>query len=45
MKAIFDKSELSADEKLMEATHYGMHRLCERPRGLGTAGLSHLPQC
>jgi len=35
MKAIFDKDELSADEKLMEATHYGMRRLRERAKGLG----------
>lgn len=35
MKAIFDKEELSADEKLMEVTHYGMRRLRERAKGLG----------
>jgi hypothetical protein len=35
MKAIFDKEDLSADEKLMEATHYGMRRLRERSKGLG----------
>lgn len=35
MKAIFDKSELSADEKLIEATHYGMRRLRERSKGIG----------
>lgn len=35
MKAILDKEELSADEKLMEATHYGMRRLRERAKGLG----------
>lgn len=35
MKAIFDKEELSADEKLMEVTHYGMRRLRERSKGLG----------
>jgi len=35
MKAIFDKEELSADEKLMEVTHFGMRRLRERAKGLG----------
>ena len=35
MKAIFDKEELSVDEKLIEATHYGMRRLRERSKGLG----------
>lgn len=35
MKAIFDRQGLSADEKLMEATHYGMRRLRERSKGLG----------
>ena len=35
MKAIFDREELSTDEKLMEATHYGMRRLRERSKGLG----------
>jgi len=35
MKAIFDKEELSADEKLIEATHYGMRRLRERSKGMG----------
>ncbi|PKO11591.1 MAG: hypothetical protein CVU39_28485 [Chloroflexi bacterium HGW-Chloroflexi-10] len=35
MKAIFDKEELSADEKLMEVTQYGMRRLHERAKGLG----------
>ncbi len=35
MKAIFDQDGLSADEKLMEATHYGMRRLRERAKGLG----------
>lgn len=35
MKAIFDREELSADQKLMEATHYGMRRLYERSKGLG----------
>jgi ketosteroid isomerase-like protein len=35
MKAIFDQEGLSADEKLMEATHYGMRRLRERAKGLG----------
>jgi hypothetical protein len=35
MKAILDKEGLSADEKIMEATHYGMRRLRERSKGLG----------
>jgi hypothetical protein len=35
MRAIFDRQELSADEKLMEVTHYGMRRLRERSKGLG----------
>lgn len=35
MKAIFDQEDLSADQKLMEATHYGMRRLRERAKGLG----------
>lgn len=35
MKAILDKDELSADEKLIEATHYGMRRLRERSKGIG----------
>jgi hypothetical protein len=35
MKAIFDQEGLSADEILMEATHYGMRRLRERAKGLG----------
>jgi len=35
MKAIFDQEGLSADEKLMEATHYGMRRLRERSKGIG----------
>jgi hypothetical protein len=35
MKAIFDREELSADEKLMEVTHYGIRRLRERSKGLG----------
>ncbi len=35
MKAIFAKEGLSADEKLMEVTHYGMRRLRERAKGLG----------
>jgi hypothetical protein len=35
MKAIFDQEGLSADEKLMEVTHYGMRRLRERAKGLG----------
>lgn len=35
MKAIFDKEDLSVNEKLMEATHYGMRRLYERSTGPG----------
>lgn len=35
MKAILDQEGLSADEKLMEATHYGMRRLRERAKGPG----------
>ena len=35
MKAIFDREGLSADEKLMEVTHYGMRRLRERAKGIG----------
>jgi hypothetical protein len=35
MKAIFDREGLSVDEKLMEATHYGMRRLRERSKGIG----------
>ncbi len=35
MKAIFDQEGLTADQKLMEATHYGMRRLRERAKGLG----------
>ncbi len=35
MKAILEQEGLSADEKLMEATHYGMRRLRERAKGLG----------
>ena len=35
MKAIFDQEGLSADEKLIEATHYGMRRLRERSKGIG----------
>jgi hypothetical protein len=35
MKAIFDREELTADQKLMEATHYGIRRLYERSKGLG----------
>ncbi|MCU0485411.1 MAG: nuclear transport factor 2 family protein [Anaerolineales bacterium] len=35
MKNIFDREGLSTDEKLMEATHYGMRRLRERSKGTG----------
>jgi hypothetical protein len=35
MKAIFDREGLTADQKLMEATHYGIRRLYERSKGLG----------
>lgn len=31
----FNQEGLSADEKLMEATHYGMRRLRERFKGIG----------
>lgn len=35
MKAIFDREDLSADQKLMEATHYGIRRMYERSKGSG----------
>lgn len=35
MKAMFDQEGLTADQKLMEITHYGMRRLRERSKGLG----------
>jgi hypothetical protein len=35
MKNFFDKEDLSADEKLMEVTYYGMRRLRERSKGIG----------
>jgi hypothetical protein len=35
MKAILSREDLSADDKLMEATHYGLRRLRERAKGLG----------
>lgn len=35
MKAILDQEGLSADEKLIEATHYGMRRVRERSKGVG----------
>jgi hypothetical protein len=35
MKAIFDRADLSADQKLMEATHYGIRRMYERSKGIG----------
>lgn len=35
MKAIFDRDELSADQKFMEVTHYGIRRMYERSKGLG----------
>ena len=35
MQAVFDRAELSADEKLMEVTHFGMRRLREHTKGLG----------
>lgn len=35
MKAIFDRAELTADQKLMEVTHYGIRRMYERSKGLG----------
>lgn len=37
MKAIFDREGLTADQKLMEATHYGIRRMYERSKGLGHA--------
>jgi hypothetical protein len=45
MKAIFDREGLSADEKLMEATHYGIRRLRERSKVRGTIGPSLSRQC
>lgn len=35
MKAFLDREDLSADEKLMEVTYYGMRRLRERTKGIG----------
>lgn len=35
MKAIFDRPDLTADQKLMEATHYGIRRMYERSKGPG----------
>jgi len=35
MKAMLDKEDLTIDERLMEATLYGMRRLRERSKGLG----------
>ncbi len=35
MQALLEREGLSADEKLMEATHYGLRRLRERSKGLG----------
>lgn len=35
MKSIFDRDDLSADDKLIEATHYGVRRLRERSKGVG----------
>lgn len=35
MKAFFDREDLSVEEKIMEATHYGMRRLRERSKGVG----------
>jgi hypothetical protein len=35
MKAILEREDLSTDEKLMEATHYGMRRVRERSKGVG----------
>ena len=35
MKAILSREDLSVDDRLMEATHYGLRRLRERAKGLG----------
>jgi hypothetical protein len=35
MKAFLDREDLSADEKLMEVTYYGMRRWRERTQGIG----------
>lgn len=35
MKSILSQEGLTADAKLMEATHYGLRRLRERAKGLG----------
>lgn len=35
MKAIFEQESLSADEILMEVTHYGIRRMRERSKGSG----------
>ncbi len=35
MKAIFDRTDLTADQKLMEATRYGIRRMYERSKGIG----------
>ncbi len=35
MKAIFDRADLTADQKIMEVTNYGLHRLYERSKGVG----------
>jgi len=35
MKELLEQEEASLDERLMEATHYGMRRLRERQKGLG----------
>lgn len=35
MKAFFDRADLTAEQKIMEATNYGIHRLYERSKGPG----------
>ncbi len=35
MQALLEREDLSADEKFMEATHYGMRRVRERSKGVG----------
>ncbi len=35
MKAFFDRPDLTADQKIMAGTNYGIHRLYERSKGSG----------
>ncbi len=35
MKAFFERADLTADQKIMEATNYGIRRMYERSKGLG----------